>query len=137
MDLPTDIPLRALSLRVQRRWRRDSHGGKFGLEKIMKLRNKIASMVGNVTCVMKEMNMLTAENEVNFDGIKARLSAMPVSKEMVADLEQSVEECRQFSSCLPESIFDKTPIAAGFGKQIAFFKCMKVSSHHLHGTNLV
>ena len=99
-----------------------------GPAKFMKLRNKIASMVGNVTCVMQEMNMLTEDNEVDFDAIKARLSAMTLPNELVADLEQSVDECRQFSSCLPESTFDKSPIAAGFGRQIAFFKCMKVSA---------
>ena len=97
------------------------------MAKLQKLRAKISSIVGNVTCVMQEMNMLTADNEVNYDSIKERIAAMPVPKGLVADITESVEQCRQFSSCLPESIFDKSPIAAGFGKQIAFFKCMKVS----------
>ncbi|XP_043194830.1 uncharacterized protein LOC122380415 [Amphibalanus amphitrite] len=119
------IPVQFQPVQAQRRWRRDAHHGKFGAAKLMRLRNKISSMVGNVTCVMQEMNMLTADNEVNYDSIKARFSALPVSKGLVADLEESVEECRQFSSCLPESIFEKTPITAGFGKQVAFFRCMK------------
>ncbi|XP_043194843.1 uncharacterized protein LOC122366535 [Amphibalanus amphitrite] len=121
------IPVQFQSVQAQRRWRRDAHHGKFGAAKLMRLRNKISSMVGNVTCVMQEMNMLTADNEINYDSIKARFSALPVSKGLVADLVESVEECRQFSSCLPESIFAKTPIAAGFGKQVAFIKCLKMA----------
>ncbi|XP_043219403.1 uncharacterized protein LOC122380372 [Amphibalanus amphitrite] len=109
------------------RMKRDSHHGMIGPAKIMKLRNKISAMVGNVTCVMQEMNMLTADNEVDIDSIKARISALPLPEGLVADLEQGVDECHQFSSCLPETFFDKTPIAAGFGKQIAFFKCMKMN----------
>jgi len=123
------VPVQFQPVASQGRWKRESHGhhGKFGPAKLMKLRNKISSIVGNVTCVMQEMKMLNADNEVDFDSIKARVSAMPVPKMLVEDLHESVEECRQFSSCLPESIFDKTPIAAGFGKQIAFFKCMKMA----------
>ena len=113
---------------AQRRFRRESHHGKFGPAKLLKLRNKISSIVGNVTCVMQEMKMLNADNEVDFDSIKARIMAMPVSKELIDDMQQGIDECRQFSSCLPDSVFDKTPISAGFGKQIAFFKCMKVSN---------
>ncbi|KAF0304046.1 hypothetical protein FJT64_002828 [Amphibalanus amphitrite] len=71
------------------RMKRDSHHGMVGPAKIMKLRKKISAMVGNVTCVMQEMNMLTGRQR--------------------------------------ETFFDKTPIAAGFGKQIAFFKCMKMN----------
>ena len=113
----------------QRRWRRDTSqsDGELAKARISKLRTKISSIAGNVSCVMREINMLTADNEVDHASIQARIASWPLPKELADDMSRGVEECRQFSSCLPESIFDRRPLTGGFGKQIAFFKCMRVS----------
>ena len=92
---------------------------------------KLLYMMGNVTCVMKEMKMLKDDNEVDVDSIKARIMAMSLPEEQVDDLKQGVDKCIEFSSCLPVHGGPKSPMMATIGRQMAFFKCFKVRRRDL------
>ena len=87
---------------------------------------KLLYMMGNVTCVLRETKMLTADNEVDYDSIKAKIAAMPLPEEQIEDLQRGLEDCKHFSSCIGEHQSRKSPVMAKLGPQMAFFKCFKV-----------
>jgi len=120
---PVFVPVAAYQpFAYQRRWKRGAH---LSPEKLEKMQAKIQAVVGNITCVMREMNMLDSENSVDYDSIKQRISALPLGSEIKSDMQEGMGQCKDFSSCMPDSMFENSPITAGFGKQMAFFKCMK------------
>ena len=109
----------------QRRWRR-SADGHVTVEKLEQMRAKISSIVGNMTCVLQELKFLDSNNQVDFPSMKRRIMELPLPKELTDDMCDGLDKCRDFASCIPSSIFEKSPIMSGFGKQLAFFKCFEV-----------
>ena len=73
------------------------------------------------------MKMLTDDNEIAYDSIKEHIASMPLPKEQIEDLRLCVDDCREFASCLPMPSARQSPIMAAFGRELAFFKCFKVS----------
>ena len=111
----------------QRRWRRSAHG-KITTEKLERMRAKIASIVGNMTCVLQELRFLDSNNQLDFPSMKQRIMGLPLPKALTDDMCDGLDKCRDFSSCIPSSFFEKSPVMSGFGKQLAFFKCFEVSA---------
>ncbi|XP_037083087.1 uncharacterized protein LOC119103599 [Pollicipes pollicipes] len=126
VPVPAPVRFQPVSYQYQRRWKR-SHHGSITPEKLEMMRVKASSMVGNITCVMREMKMLDSNNQVDFVSIEKRIMALPVSKELMDDLKEGMERCRDFAACMPSQVFEKSPILAGFGKQMAFFKCFQMA----------
>ncbi|XP_037080713.1 uncharacterized protein LOC119101476 [Pollicipes pollicipes] len=106
------------------RRKRSNHNG-LRPEGLQKIQAKISNLMGNITCVLKEMNMLDAENQIDLASMKERVTGMNLAKGLTEDLMEGLEECNDFANCLPSSVVDKSPITAEFGRQMAFFKCLK------------
>ncbi|XP_037080337.1 uncharacterized protein LOC119101164 [Pollicipes pollicipes] len=108
------------------RRKRSSHHG-FTPEKLQKIRARISSMIGNVTCVMKELKFVDAENQIDLPSMKERIADMNLTKSLREDLEEGLDKCNDFAKCLPSSLVDQSPVTPGFGRQMAFFKCIKMA----------
>jgi len=104
-----------------------SLSGRFNVAKLQKMRLKISAMVGNITCVMRELKMLDSANQVDLPAIKDRINALKVKEELKKDLLEGADLCSQFASCLPDGLVEKSPVMASIGRQMAFFKCFKKS----------
>ncbi|XP_037083363.1 uncharacterized protein LOC119103810 [Pollicipes pollicipes] len=126
VPVPAAYQFQPVTYQYQRRWKR-SHHGSITPEKLEAMRVKASSMIGNITCVMREMKMLDSNNQVDFASIKKRIMELPLPKELVDDMCEGMDHCRDFASCIPSQVFEKSPIMAGFGKQMAFFKCFKMA----------
>jgi len=106
-----------------RRYKRSHHG--VTAEKIEEMQMKIKAKIGNITCVLREMKMLDSGNQVDYASIKKRVMALPAPKTLIDDMCEAMDHCRDFASCIPSQVFEKSPGLSGFGKQMAFFKCFK------------
>lgn len=95
-------------------------------DKLQKLKMKVQSAVSNVTCVCRELGVLTEDNEPDYPSIKKKMMSLPISQELIDDFCTAVDHCRDFSSCIPEAAFNKIPIVKDFGRTVAFFKCFKM-----------
>jgi len=79
--------------------------------------------VSNMTCVMKELEFIGEDNQVHYDKVKGKITAMQISEEVKEDLYHGMERCRQISMCLPEE--EHADLMKDLNQPMAFFKCFK------------
>ncbi|KAK3877502.1 hypothetical protein Pcinc_017789 [Petrolisthes cinctipes] len=69
--------------------------------KVKALRDKMTTTLSNITCVLREMKMVTSENEPNYPYLTQEIATLPVTETLKKELTEAVQACRDFSRCLP------------------------------------
>ena len=96
----------------------------------------MASKIGNLTCVLMELKMLTPEFQVNIeeytrdiserDDIDISESALLQDPEWLSRLASGYQDCYDISEAIPSAALDDNPLTRTFGRQMIFFKCAQV-----------
>ena len=106
------------------------------LDDVDDFKEGMATKLGNLTCVMTEMKMLTPELKVNIEEYtkdkeeeeEIDLNETPI----VADpawrkrLTTGYQDCYDIAESIPSQALSKSPLSRVFGRQMIFFKCAKV-----------
>lgn len=95
----------------------------------------MATKIGNLTCVMTEMNLLTPELKVNIEEYTKDMAEVEefdlTETEIVADpewrarLSRGYQDCYDISESIPSQALTGNPLKRMFGRQMMFFKCAK------------
>merc|ERR1712060_497865 len=98
----------------------------------------IASKMGNLTCVLKQMKMMTADNKINIDFYTAWLvdggelggfdfeSAEGCAASQAEWRQKASEhflQCHKVSQNWPQTSLNRNPLTRMFGRHMIFFKC--------------
>uniref|UniRef100_A0A0P6DJ49 Uncharacterized protein n=2 Tax=Daphnia magna TaxID=35525 RepID=A0A0P6DJ49_9CRUS len=87
--------------------------------------SKHEAILGNATCVMKEIGFIGDDMQPNYSNIRKRIDNLPVTAELKADLIDGIETCQQFTSCIPTKTYSDIPVLREMVTPYAFFKCFK------------
>merc|ERR1711973_618259 len=93
----------------------------------------VASMMGNLTCVLQKMELLDSNLQINMkyytgegwnkiDLAQTMAGEDPEWREM---LEDSYKDCYDIARSFPQSALNRNPITKVFGRHTVFFKCAK------------
>lgn len=102
------------------------------IEDFRDFKGSMASKIGNLTCVLMEMKMLTPDFKVNIEEYTKDRSEdedfeleTPVLQdpEWWARLHAGYQDCYDISESLPSAALDDNPLTRTFGRQMIFFKC--------------
>jgi len=93
----------------------------------------IASKMGNLTCVMKKMDMLDNNLQVNMKAYSGDMwSKIDLSQTMAGEdaewrnmLETHYKDCYDIARSFPQSALNRNPLTKVFGRHMVFFKCAK------------
>merc|ERR1712027_252884 len=98
-------------------------------------KGSMATKIGNLTCVMTEMKMLTPELKVNIEEYtrdmaedeEFDLSDSPIigDPEWRERLSSGYQDCYDISESIPSAALRGNPLTRVFGRQMIFFKCAK------------
>jgi len=91
-------------------------------EGIENMRTKMMAKISNMTCIMKELKYIDANNQPNYEYFNEEVNSLTVGDAMKEDLREAMDMCRDFAMCLPVEKA-KHPIKKEFGTTIAFMKC--------------
>jgi len=90
------------------------------------------TMIGNFSCVMKELGLLTATGAINTDvfshsgqGHFASGSKAGADPVFVNELTSHMGTCYKMSQTMPEEIFMKNAFMQKYGRMAVYFKCIK------------
>merc|ERR1711988_1736605 len=105
------------------------------LEDFADYKGNMATKIGNLTCVMTEMNLLTPELKVNIEEYTKDMAEVEefdlTETEIVADpewrarLSRGYQDCYDISESIPSQALTGNPLKRMFGRQMMFFKCAK------------
>lgn len=95
----------------------------------------IASKMGNLTCVMKKMDMLDNNLQVNMKAYSGDMwDKIDLSQTMAGEdaewrdmLETHYKDCYDIARSFPQSALNRNPLTKVFGRHMVFFKCAKAS----------
>jgi len=99
-------------------------------EKLKETKEHAIAKIGNFTCVMKEMNVLNDQNQIDVRGMKQELEKYNMPSEWFKNHEiKNLEICYQMSEAVPQSVQDdyEYPGAPNLAKMKAFMQCCKES----------
>merc|ERR1739838_607069 len=93
----------------------------------------IASKMGNLTCVMKKMDMLDNNLQVNMKAYSGDMwNKIDLSQTMAGEdsewrdmLETRYKDCYDIARSFPQSALNRNPLTKVFGRHMVFFKCAK------------
>jgi len=93
----------------------------------------IASKMGNLTCVMKKMDMLDNNLQVNMKAYSGDMwDKIDLSQTMAGEdaewrdmLETHYKDCYDIARSFPQSALNRNPLTKVFGRHMVFFKCAK------------
>jgi hypothetical protein len=97
-------------------------------EKLKDTKEKAIAKMGNFTCVMKEMNVLTQENQINVRGMKQELEKFNMPSQWFKDHSvKNIDICYQMSEAVPQSVQAdyNYPGFPNLAKMKVFMKCCK------------
>jgi len=96
-------------------------------------KGSMATKIGNLTCVLMEMNLITSDFRINIDEYTKDMSeeedfdvtesALLQDPEWLARLEAGYLDCYEISESIPSAALDDNPLTKMFGRQMIFFKC--------------
>merc|ERR1712183_95831 len=109
------------------------------LGQVQNFKSDMVSKMGNLTCVLMEMDMLTPEGDINIDYFTTKITGDNLEEgydwdeegSAVSDpefrqrLSDGYAACLKVSESLPQSSFNKSPMKKFFGRHMVFFKCGK------------
>merc|ERR1712152_35663 len=92
-----------------------------------------ASKMGNLTCVMKKMDMLDNNLQVNMKAYSGDMwDKIDLSQTMAGEdaewrnmLETHYKDCYDIARSFPQSALNRNPLTKVFGRHMVFFKCAK------------
>jgi len=109
------------------------------LEDFDEFKGGMATKIGNLTCVMTELKMLTPELKVNIDyytrsieedeEIDVTESEFLQDPEWMERLTTGYQDCYDISESIPSAALMSNPLTKVFGRQMIFFKCAKKNEH--------
>jgi len=103
------------------------------LEDLGDFKADMAVKMGNLSCVLTEMKMLTPEMKINIEeytkdaaeieGFDLEASPLAQDPEWWKRLVTGYKDCYDISESIPQAALNKNPIKKMFGRQMIFFKC--------------
>jgi len=106
------------------------------LEDLGDFKADMAAKMGNLSCVLTEMKMLTPEMKINIEeytkdaaeieGFDLEASPLAQDPEWWKRLVTGYKDCYDISESIPQAALNKNPIKKMFGRQMIFFKCADV-----------
>merc|ERR1711890_219861 len=99
-------------------------------EKLKETKEHAIAKIGNFTCVMKEMNVLNDQNQIDVRSMKQELEKYNMPSQWFKNHEiRNIEICYQMSETVPQSVHDdyEYPGAPNLAKMKAFLQCCKES----------
>jgi len=103
------------------------------LEDFGEFKEGIATKMGNLTCVLTEMKLLTPDLKINIDeymkpvadieGFKPELSVAGTDPEFEKKLADGYMDCYRISENWPQAPLNRNPLSKIFGRHMLFFKC--------------
>lgn len=104
---------------------RTKRGATFTAQKIDQLKQKLIKKIKTFRCVMKEVRVTDSSNEVSVEKVLEQYRALSIPQGLYRDIEQAVQQCKQFSQCLPLTGRNDLPVPADVLRTKAFIKCEK------------
>merc|ERR1712243_465211 len=105
------------------------------LDDVDDFKEGMATKLGNLTCVLTEMKMLTPELKVNIEeytkdwteeeDIDLTESPFLEDPEWRKRLATGYQDCHGIAESIPSQALAKSPLSRVFGRQMIFFKCAK------------
>jgi len=99
-------------------------------------KGNVASRMGNLTCVLKQMKMMTPDNKINLESYTTGLTGETsfgmdynIEGSAVSDPEwrkkysEGANDCYKLSRNWPQSSLNRNPITRLFGRHMIFFRC--------------
>merc|ERR1711872_114454 len=94
-------------------------------DKLFHLKEKMACMIGNMTCMLRDLDYMKADNTPNFDAFTKKLADWQGSQDLKDELTWGMDVCKDFSMCIsPQRA--KSPFMKELGHYISFAKCMEM-----------
>jgi len=103
------------------------------LEDLGDFKSDMASKMGNLTCVLTELKLLTPEMKINIEeftkdaaeieGFDLEASPLAQDPEWWKRLVTGYQDCYDISESIPQTALNKHPLKKMFGRQMMFFKC--------------
>lgn len=95
-------------------------------------KSEMYSKLGNLTCVLKEMGLMTDEGKINIDhwsveSMSAKFSETPAGSEpgFLKKFSEEVNDCYEMAENYPKRVLNKSTFMKKFGKQHIFLACEK------------
>jgi len=96
-------------------------------QKLEMMKDRMTTLVGNATCVFKEMGMINEDKSVNYETCKEWINKLSVEESLKEDLLYAHDCCKDLSMCMPVEK-SKNPIMKEFGQSICYHGCMKMKT---------
>merc|ERR1712203_794182 len=103
------------------------------LEDVGEFKDNVLTKMGNLSCVMTELKLLTPELKVNIEeytkdaaeieGFDLDASPLAQDPEWWQRLVTGYKDCYAISESIPQAALNKNPMKKMFGRQMMFFKC--------------
>merc|ERR1712002_689056 len=103
------------------------------LEDFGEFKEGIATKMGNLTCVLTEMKLLTSDLKINIEeytkpvteieGFVAEESVAGQDPEFAKKLSEGYMDCYRISENWPQAPLNRNPLSKIFGRHMIFFKC--------------
>ena len=93
--------------------------------------DQMESMVGNFTCVMKELSLLTPSGDINTEVFASKVSGWGSGNKAGADpvflnkLTSEMRDCATISRTWPQQSLNKNPFMQKYGRMAIYFHCIK------------
>jgi len=103
------------------------------LEDFGEFKEGIATKMGNLTCVLTEMKLLTPDLKINIEeytkpvaeieGFKPEISVAGQDPAFAKKLSEGFMDCYRISENWPQAPLNRNPLSKIFGRHMIFFKC--------------
>ncbi|KAL7640924.1 UNVERIFIED_CONTAM: hypothetical protein RMT77_008061 [Armadillidium vulgare] len=92
-------------------------------DKVVKdLKDKIENHVGNLTCILQNMNYINEKKQIELEYIKGEVKNLGFDKDLEFDLLEGIDICTDMTTCLPVKRM-KTALSENLKRVMHFIKC--------------
>merc|ERR1711976_557550 len=102
------------------------------LEDFMDLKMAMGTAIGNLTCVMTQLQMLDAAGNINIDMYTgqqmkewARKTPAGSDPAFMKKMTNKMSDCYDISRSWPQVALDRNPLTKKYGRHMVFFECAK------------
>ncbi|XP_064109448.1 uncharacterized protein LOC135217471 [Macrobrachium nipponense] len=92
---------------------------------IENLKETMMAKISNITCVLKELDLMDENNQPNYDHVVEEINKLSVDVDLKNDFLEAMDMCRDFAMCMPVEKA-KHPIKKELGTTMLFMKCMQM-----------
>ncbi|KAK7081165.1 hypothetical protein SK128_007560 [Halocaridina rubra] len=96
----------------------------YSYEDIHEAQMRVEEMIGNFTCVLKRLGVISNDLALNFDSLINNIFTLPITGTLQRDLVVSLENCRDKTLCFPVEKL-RSPVPHQLQRLIEFVKCEK------------